>query len=142
MSTQYNTNDEIKQRLKSAGYSFFADDDFDGNVDSLEVADNVTTSNTWAGALVDEAICEFCDPSIARGQSNDWLKGRHLDLAAYRLSTIGGGDEIGSLKSAYEEAIKALDRVRDGQKIPGLIYGYPAVNAAQSHRFPFAVNPR
>lgn len=142
MPTPYNTNAEIAQRLKTSGYAFFADDDYDGAVGSDEAAANVTTANTWAGALVDEAICGFVEPATARGQQNDWLKGRHLDLAAYRLSTMGGGEEIGSLKVAFDDAKEALERIRGGQKVPGLIYSYPAVAAAQSHRFPFAVNPR
>ena len=142
MTTPYNTNDEIRQRLQTAGYLFFADENQSGSVDTVEAADNITTSNTWAGALVDEAICEFCQPANARGQANDWLKGRHIDLAAYRVSTLGGGEEIASLKQAFEDAKAALDRVRGGQKVPSLTYNYPANQAARSHRFPVAINPR
>ena len=141
MPTPYNTNAEIAQRCKQGGYLFFADDDFDGAVGSDEAANNVTTANNWAGALVDEAICEFIDPAVARGQQNDWLKGRHLDLAVYRLSTMGGGEEIGSLTVAFDDAKEALRRIQGGGKVPGLRYNYPAVAAAQSHRFPFVVNP-
>lgn len=142
MTTPYNTNAEIAQRLKSSGYAFFADDDFDGAVGSTEAANNVTTANTWAGALVDEAVCGFVEPSAARGQQNDWLKGRHLDLAVYRLSTMGGGEEIQSLLTAFNDAKEALERVRGGQKVPSLVYSYPAPHSSQSHRFPMAINPR
>jgi hypothetical protein len=141
MPSLYNTNAEIAERCKQSGYVFFADDDLDGAVGVTDAATNVTTANTWAGALVDEAICEFIDTADARGSQNDWLKGRHLDLAVYRLSTMGGSEEIGSLKVAFDDSKDALERVRGGQKVPGLVYTNAVTNALRSHRFPFAVNP-
>lgn len=139
--TPYNTNQEIRQRLKSAGIEFFADDDYDGAVSTDESNATITTANDYAGALVDEAICEFVNPTVARGQGNEWLKGRHLDIACHRIATVGGGEEIASLRLAHDEAMAALDRARGGAKIPGLIYTYPANKANTSHRFPVAINP-
>ncbi len=141
--TEYCTPDQVRQRLTTAGTEFFADDNDDGQVSATELADNITTAIQWAGWKIDEVLENTgCRSDQARGAGNGYLQNIAIDLAAYRASTNGGGDEIASLKTAFDDAKESLKQIRGGSKIPGLTFPYPFQHANMSHRFPVAINPR
>jgi hypothetical protein len=140
--TEYCSEADVEQRLKKSGYSFFVDDEADGVNSATEVAGAVTTAIQWAGTVIDEVVQEIgCQPAVARGAGNVWLKFQAIDLASYRVSTNGGGEAIETLKAASDAALAALDRVRGGKaRIPGLVYNYPFRTAKISSRFPSVIN--
>lgn len=142
--TEYCLESDVEARLKKSGYAFFADDNQDGFNSAEEIAGAITTAIQWAGTVIDEALQAVgCQPSVSRGAGNVWLKFKAIDLAAYRVSTNGGGDAIETLKVASDEAKEGLARVRDGKsRVPGLVFNYPFRTAKLSSRFPTVINVR
>jgi hypothetical protein len=143
--TEYCTRAEVLARLTTYGYAYATDrDELDGVVSATEEARYVDSAIAWAGTLLDELVAGFIDPASARGQQNQWLRDRAIDLTAWRCLSAGGRDVPASMQLSYQSAIDAMDRVRDGAKIPGLIlsrpYGSPHPYAG-GQRWPRAVNP-
>lgn len=135
---EYCNEDDVRKRLTTGGYAFFADLDQSGSVSSSEVADTITSAIQWAGNILDAEVQRMgCRPDVARGASNAWLRDRAIDIAAYRVSTTGGGGELVVFRTAYDDAISLIRRTTE---IPQLRFQYPWPTAARSHRFPKAIN--
>lgn len=127
--TEYCTETQVSYRLKSAGYTHLADDDYDGTVEAEEIAANITPAIEWAGSQIDYALINH-DPaytlSAARAAGNTFLRTTAVDLAAWFVLSNGGREIPESIQSAYERAVELLDGIRDdGNIVPGLSGGEP-----------------
>lgn len=138
--TEYCLADDVRKRLTTAGYQFFADVDQSGGISAAELADTITAAIVWAGNILDAEVERMgCDLSVARGAANGWLKDRAIDIAAYRVSTTGAGGDIEVLRQAYEDAVSLIRRTTS---VPGLRYTFPHPQEGGSGRFPKAINVR
>lgn len=138
--TEYCTAEDVRKRLTDAGYKFFADLDQNATVGTTEVANTITPAIAYAGNKIDAMIIRIgCQVEVARGAGNAWLRDRAIDIAAYRVSSTGGGGTIAVLK---EDAVSALDDLKSVTQVPGLKYNYPFDEGAKSHRGPMAINVR
>jgi hypothetical protein len=138
---EYCSRPDVLARLTTYGYSYAVDrDDLDDTADSTEEARYVDSAIAWAGTLLDEMVAAIVDPASARGQANAWLRDRAIDLSTWRVVTAGGRDAPASLQLSFQGAMDAMDRVRDGAKIPGLVVRHPT--GATNHGTGFAPWPR
>lgn len=138
--TEYCSAEDVRKRLTTAGYKFFADLDSTGTVDSTETGDTITPAIVYAGNLIDACVLRGgCQIADARGANNAWLKDRAIDIAAYRVSTTGGGGSLDVLEKDNDAAVKML---RETAQVPGLNYNYPFPDSARSSRFPSVINVR
>jgi phage gp36-like protein len=135
--TEYCTAEDVRKRLSTAGYKFQADRDRSGSVNATEVADSITPAIEYAGNLIDVCVLRAgCLIPVAREAANAWLRDRAVDIAAYRVSTVGGRGIIESLRSDADDAISLL---KSTTKIPGLEFNYPQ-NSNRSSQGPRALN--
>lgn len=118
-SNTYATLTQLEQRLTVYGLTWCCDqDDFDSERDAAESA-YATDALEYANALADAAIQGIA--RISPRPSNNWLSGRVVDIAAYRIATLGGRSAAEPLRLEYEGALALLDQVRSGaMTVPGL----------------------
>lgn len=127
---EYCTAAQVQNRLTEAGVKHVADRNATGTVSATESAAYITSAIQYAGALIDAAIHEQCEPSQARGQASggscQWLVDRAVDIASQRAATHGGRDCPVSLTDAMKLSLGMLHDVQaNRQPIPGLTYTYP-----------------
>lgn len=137
--TEYISSGDVQNRLTAAGLVYLADENNSGGVSSEELEANITTSVVYAGQIVDGYICDQIVPSTARAAGNVWLCDRALDIAAYRSAGVGGREIPEAFTTAYEQTIKLLEGVKDGNRVPGYVYPVPQ-NADRVQRKPRTVN--
>jgi hypothetical protein len=133
----YATLTELEQRLTVNGLTWCCDqDDFDTERDAAEAA-YAQDALEYANVLADQAIVRIA--RISPRPANDWLKGRVVDIAAYRIATLGGRAAAEPLRLADEEARALLEEVASGAiVVPGLVpnlitaNGYPRIAASYS----------
>lgn len=130
----------LRQWITTAGYTFVGDEDRDGTVESGEETLLIDTALSYASDLIDGYICSQINPTVARASGNSWLTHRCVDIAVWRMAGQGGRDIPVSIQLAYENTIKLLEGVRDGNQIPGYNYSSPSNTAIRS-RAPVIVNP-
>lgn len=125
MPTEYCSAGDIQKRLTENGYQFVADRNLSGNVTAAEVASNIDTGISYAGQMIDFAICDRTSTASARAQQNAWLRDRAIDIAAYRAAGLGGDTVPGSLTAAFISAQEALSAVKGGANIPDFSWDRP-----------------
>lgn len=135
---EYLTATDLTNRLTDAGIKWVADRNRNGTVSSEETAAYVTTSIAYAGNVVDGYLVHQVDVSVARGQGNAWLRDRAVDIAAWRAAGHGGREVPESLVEAKDLALSELQRVKDGDRIPG--FDYPTPISGPQIRAPRVVN--
>lgn len=113
----------VEARLTSYSVTWAADR---GNVDGVRSATElgwIEAGIEWANGVIDAAIIKLVNTVTPR-PANDWLRDRCVDLAAYRVMTIGGGDATEVLKDDYDRALEWLEAVASGSlTVPGLDLG-------------------
>ncbi|MEM7812567.1 MAG: phage protein Gp36 family protein [Planctomycetota bacterium] len=118
--TTYAARADIVERLTDRGIRWAADLDQGGSVSESENVATVDSQLAYASDLIDGYIAKLVDTAAIRAAGNDWLKGRCVDIAAWRVATTGGRTAPDVLRSDYDAAIALLEDVRDGQiVIPG-----------------------
>lgn len=139
--SEYCSKDDLRNRLTTNGILWAADRENggDGSISAAESARYLDSSIQYGGNIVDGYICAQVIPGTARGQANQWLRDRCVDVAAYYAAGIGGRDIPSSLKMSYDFTMAELLRIKDGDQIPGYAYPGPA-NAQASTRTPRAGN--
>jgi hypothetical protein len=137
---EYLEPSDVINRLTEAGVQFVADRNHDGTVSADETASYITTAIVYAGNLIDGALTELLSPALARGAGNAWLKDRGIDIAAFRAAGQGGDGVPPRLVADFEFTMRELDRIRGGDRIPGLVYPTPPQGHGLSTRVPRAVN--
>ena len=129
-SNTYATTEQLRKRLSTSGMTWAQDvDDADTFADSAETAYGEEAIE-YANALCDEALVPWV--TISPRPANDWLKDRCVDIAAWRLVTLGGREPTPPLQLAYEDAKDKLEQAREGSlTIPGLNYNETLLNGQQ-----------
>lgn len=125
---EYITANDVENRLTTAGYEWVADRDVSGTgVNATEESRFITPAIQYAGALVDEAVSPFTEPSDARAAGNQWLKDRCLDLAVRRAVTLAASQPNKAIQEDYDDARERLERVRRGEiRVPGYNFSKPS----------------
>lgn len=141
-SNTYATVAQCQERTGPAGWIAVSDLDYDDTVDSDELG-NAEESVNAANNIVDEALVNYFENlDVARQAGNEWLKDRCIDIALFRLSTMGGREAPQSISAAYDDAIVALGNVgRGDSKVPRLDYPTPSNYNGSSRRVPRVINP-
>lgn len=144
--TEYIATDDVRKRLTTVGLEYVADRDMSGSgITSQEEADYITPAIQWAGAVVDGAIVEFVEVTMARAANNQWLKDRCLDLAVCRALQVGAREVPDAITEQYKFAMLLLyggtspdgldiRGVQQSQRVPGLMV--PRPSSGQQVRFP------
>ena len=119
----YATVADVEARLTAYSVTWAADRvTVDGSRSSGELG-MVEAGIEWSNGIIDAAILKLVN-SVSARPANDWLRDRCVDLAAYRVMTIGGGDATPVLLDDYERALAWLERVEAGSlDVPGLDVG-------------------
>ncbi len=140
-TVEYCAETDVQNRLTVNGVSFVGDRNNDGVVDASEWAAYIDTAIIYAGNIIDAALTEFIHPAQARGAANAWLLDRAVDLAAVRAVSQGGRDVPPQLLADCNFALAELERIRQGGRVPGLVYPVPPYGFGESARLPRACNP-
>src|SRR5688572_1782463 len=112
-SNTYANVASIEARLTEYSVTLAADRDrYDGERAAKELG-WIQAAIEWANNLIDAAIQRHVQTVAIRPQ-NAWLSDRCVDVAAYRVMTIGGIDAPQVLQEDYERAIAWLAQVEDG----------------------------
>lgn len=143
MTTRYALLSEIDSWISQNGYDRLLDEDADGTVESDEQTTYGSTALDYASALIDGYIQGQVDPAEARtataASSASWLKDRCIDIAVWRIAGMGGRDIPESIQIAFDNTIKLLEGIKEGDQIPG--YVYPGlVNAVRLNKRPIVTN--
>lgn len=127
-SNTYAVYDDLKKRLSRPGMLQLIDVDSRDQEASAAEKEYAEDALEWANTTIDSYICDLIDSVTAR-PSNEWLRQRCVDIACYRLATLGGRGGNESLRLSYEMALNDLKLVQQGaMKIPGLEVTSPAVD--------------
>lgn len=143
----YATLTDLEARLTVYGLTWCCDqDDYDSERDAAEAA-YAQDALEYANALADAAIVKIA--RISPRPENNWLNGRVVDIAAYRIATLGGRAAAEPLRLADEEARALLESVANGgATVPGLVPnlitsgGYPKLVSTYSMRSPVSSRGR
>lgn len=129
-SNTYATTEQLRKRLSTSGMTWAQDvDAADAYADSGE-AGYGEEAVEYANVLCDEALAPHV--SVVPRPANDWVKDRCIDIAAWRLVTLGGREPTPPIQLAYDEAREKLDMVREGTiTVPGLNYNQTLLNGQQ-----------
>lgn len=127
-SNTYATTEQLRKRLSTYGMVWAQDvDSPDAFADSAET-EYGEEAVEYGNVLCDEALAPHVNV-VPRPVPNDWLKDRCVDIAAWRLVTLGGREPTPPIQLAYESAIEKLDMVREGAiTVPGLNYNETLAN--------------
>ena len=122
-SNPYATVAAVEARLTEYRVTWAADRDrCDGERAAKELG-WIQAAIEWANNLIDAAIQKYVQTVAARPR-NAWLADRCVDIAAFRVMTIGGIDAPHVLQEDYERALAWLSQVEDGSvTVPGLDSG-------------------
>ncbi len=124
--SEYLTITDLTNRLTDAGVKYVADRDRDGEVSPTEAAAYLTSAIVYAGNIVDGYLAEQLPNGTARGSGNPWLLDRAVDIAAWRAAGHGGRSVPKTLCEAKDLALQQLQKIREGERIPGYKYPGPA----------------
>ena len=129
----YATVADVEARLTVYGVTLAADvDEYDGNRDSSELQ-MIEVAIEYANSLIDEHIVDLLHPisnrantTFTRPSGVSWLRDRCVDIACYRLATLGGRTASDVLAGDYASALERLKKAREQTiRIPNLIYTSP-----------------
>lgn len=129
----YATVADVEARLSAYGVTNLADlIDPDGTRDSQELG-LVEVAIEYANSVIDEHIVDLLHNSAHRIQTtftrpsgNAWLRDRCVDIACYRIATLGGRSPSDVLRFDYDSALDRLAKARNQQiRIPHLQYTAP-----------------
>ena len=137
---EYLSTTDVQNRLTAAGVQFVADRDGDGVVSPAEVEAYLVSAIEYAGNLVDAALTQFVEPALARAAGNGWLRDRALDIAACRAAGQGGDSVPARMQADFDFALQELERIRNGARVPGLVYPTPPRGNGRTTRVPRAIN--
>lgn len=113
----------VEARLTAYSVTWAGDrDTVDGSRGATELG-WIEAGIEWANGVIDAAIVKLVNSIESRPQ-NGWLHDRCVDLAAYRVMTIGGVDATQVLLDDYTRALEWLEAVAAGaMTVPGLDLG-------------------
>lgn len=137
------TVDDLESRLTEYGLIWHVDVDTVNDVASAgELNSYAVPSLQYADSVVDAAVAKFI-ASIASRPANDWLKDRAIDIAAYRVFSLGGRSVPMSIEESYKLSLDWLELAREGDLIiPGLNYQTETLDSGRkSSNLPIMSNP-
>jgi len=112
-SNTYASVAAVEARLTEYSVTWAADrDNADGERGEKELG-WIEAGIEWANNLIDAAIVSRVR-SITPRPENAWLADRCVDIAAFRVMTIGGTDASQVIQDDYERAITWLEQVEQG----------------------------
>jgi phage gp36-like protein len=129
----YATVADVEARLTVYGVTLAADvDEYDGTRGSDELQ-MIEVAIEYANSLIDEHIVDLLHPisnrsnaTFTRPSGVSWLRDRCVDIACYRLATLGGRTASDVLAGDYASALERLKKAREQTiRIPNLIYTSP-----------------
>jgi hypothetical protein len=124
---------DVEARLSAFGVTAAADvDDPNGTRDTSE-EDLIADAIEYANQIIDEHVIDLLHPAnrgsinvFTRPAGNMWLRGRAIDIASYRLLTLGGRNPPDVIARDYADAMDRLEKARDGKvRIPHLDMSNP-----------------
>lgn len=135
----YATVASVEKRLTTHGRLAAVDvDDHDGSEDAGET-EYIEESVEYANQMIDESLLPHV--GITPRPRNRWLADRCVDLAAYRVQTLGGREADTSIADDYERALAKLEAVFRGDlKVPGLDYTHTLSNGRMALQVMRAIN--
>jgi phage gp36-like protein len=128
----YATVADVEARLTAYGVTLAADvEEYDGTRGSDELQ-MIEVAIEYSNSLIDEYIVDLVHPTsrasstFTRPSGNAWLRDRCVDIACYRLATLGGRTASDVLAGDYASAVDRLAKAREQMiRIPNLIYTSP-----------------
>jgi phage gp36-like protein len=129
----YATVADVEARLTAYGVTFAADvDTYNGTRGSTETT-LIEVAIEYSNCLIDEYIIDLVHPTSHRATATftrptgiAWLRDRCVDIACYRLATLGGRSASDVLAGDYASAIDRLAKAREQIiRIPHLVYTSP-----------------
>lgn len=139
----WGTIDDLESRLTEYGIVWHVDvDTVDDSASSGELNNYAVPALQYADSVVDAAVAKFID-SINSRPSNNWLRDRAIDIAAYRVFSLGGRSVPLSIEESYKLSLQWLDLVREGDLIvPGLTYVTETLSSGRrNYNVPIMSNP-
>jgi len=129
----YATVADVEARLTAYGVTLAANvDEYDGTrgTDELQM---IKVAIDYSNSLIDEYIVDLVHPTSHRATATftrptgiAWLRDRCVDIACYRLATLGGRSASDVLVGDYASAIDRLAKAREQIiRIPHLVYTSP-----------------
>jgi hypothetical protein len=118
----YFDESDLIHAVTVAGVLTLADRDNDGQLTDAEKDQYLTPAKVWACADVDFYISEVCEPSHARASGNEWLKLQALCFGVFHFCCVGGNNPPESVILRRDAAKEYLQRIKEGDRIPGLVY--------------------
>lgn len=108
---------DVEKRLTRYGVIWAADvDSGDSDLDDQEL-EYVQDAIEYANNRIDSAIMRL---GLSRRPNNPWLRDRAIDIATFRVATLGGKDPSVTIKEDYMLARDELAEVKNGTPVPGL----------------------
>lgn len=117
------TLSELHARLTQFGTGWHVDVDVvNGTGSESELAAYAVPALQYADSLVDAAVVNFI-ASINNRPQNNWLRDRSVDIAAYRVFSLGGRLVPEPLELAYRQTLEWLEAARNKElTVPGLVH--------------------
>lgn len=138
---EYCTFTDVENRLTAQGILYVADRDNSGSASGTEETKYITPSIQYAGNLIDGYLAKQFGGDLPRGDGNQWLRDRAIDIAAAQCVLVGGGKIPEDMAAAMKLSIEMLKQVASGDmRVPGLEYPSP-INAKWITRTPAIANP-
>jgi len=129
-SNTYATVEQLRKRLSTDGMTWAQDVDAPDTYADTAESQYGEEAIEYANSLCDEALAPWV--TVNPRPANDWVKDRCVDIAAWRLVTLGGREPTPPLQLAYDNAIDKLEQAREGTlTIPGLNYNETLRNGQQ-----------
>lgn len=113
----YCTVADVEKRLTRYGVIWAADvDSGDSDLDDQEL-EYVQDAIEYANNRIDAAVMRF---GLSLRPVNAWLRDRAVDIATFRVATLGGKEPSVTIKEDYALARDELAAVKNGDPVPGL----------------------
>jgi phage gp36-like protein len=139
-ASTYASLDDLKMRLTDNGYRNLADRDSDGQVTTRDT-EIMQEAIENANQIIDGYIQTRVSPDTARGSGNVWLRDRCVDLACYRVASLGGRQIPETFILVNDEAMRMLREVGRGtMQVPRMEYPYNPPTGTRTQRVPRSFN--
>ncbi|MDE2098986.1 MAG: DUF1320 family protein [Patescibacteria group bacterium] len=104
---------DVWRRMGPNGFLWAVDRKGAGSATADQVQSFAASAIAWASGIIDVYLDAKIRPEVAEGMGNDWLRDRCIDIAVYRVMTIGGREVVDTVHDDYTGAIEMLRLVKD-----------------------------